>query len=72
MDRDVLVVQRLNDEIGNDTAVVGLHARAVGIEDSGDLDLQSVLAPIVEEQGLGATLAFVIARARANRIDVPQ
>src|SRR5262245_55749633 len=51
--------------------VVRVHARAVGIEDSGDLDLQPVLAPIIEEQGLGATLAFVIARARAYRVDVP-
>src|SRR5262245_65204678 len=71
MNGDVTPEQRLDDEIRYHAPVVRVHARAIGIEDSGDLDVQSVLAPIIKEQGLGATLAFVIARARANRADVP-
>jgi hypothetical protein len=47
-----------------------VHVRAVGVEDAGDLDLQPVLAVIVEEQGFGAALALVVAAARADRIDV--
>ena len=47
-----------------------MHARAVGVEDARDLDLQPVLAAVVEEQGLGAALALVVAAARADRIDV--
>ena len=47
-----------------------MHARAVGVEDARDLDLQPMLAVVVEEQGLGAALAFVIAGARADGIDV--
>ena len=48
-----------------------MHARAVGVEDARDLDGQAVLAVVVEEQGLGAALAFVVAGARADGVDVP-
>ena len=70
IDRDVVAEQRLHDEIRHHAAVVRVHARAVGVEDARDLDAQLVLAPIVEEQRLGAALAFVVAGARADRIDV--
>src|SRR5712671_2407618 len=46
-----------------------MHARSVGIEDAGDLDRQSVLPPIVEEQGFGAAFSFIIAGTRPDRID---
>ena len=62
--------QRLHDEIGHHAPVGGVHARAVGVEDPRDLDLELVLAVIIEEQGLGAALALVIAAARADRVDV--
>ncbi len=47
-----------------------MHARAVGVEDAGDADPQIVLAEIVEEQGLGAALALVVAGARPDRVDI--
>ena len=47
-----------------------MHPRTVGVENPGNLDLDAVLTMIVKEQGLGAPLAFVIARARADRIDI--
>src|SRR5258708_4672830 len=47
-----------------------MHARAVGIEDSRYLDFKAVLPMIVEEQRFGATLAFIVAGARPNGIDV--
>ena len=47
-----------------------MHARPVGVEDPGDLDRQTVLAVIVEEQGFGAALALVVAGARPDRVDV--
>ena len=62
--------QRLDDEVRHHAAVVGMHARAVGVEDARDLDAHFVLPPVVEEQRLGAALAFVVAGARADRIDV--
>src|SRR6266498_4336647 len=48
-----------------------MHAWTVGIEDADDLDVGLVLAVIVEEQGLRATLTFVVAAANADRIDAP-
>jgi len=70
VDGDRLALQGLDDEIGDDAPVIGVHARPIGVEDAGDLDAQLVLAEIVEEQGLGAALAFVVAGARADRVDV--
>src|SRR6185437_2888016 len=51
-DGDVLAGQRLSDEVGDDTAIVRLHPRAVGVKDADDLGLHAVTAPIVEEQRL--------------------
>jgi hypothetical protein len=47
-----------------------MHARTISIKDPRHFDAELVLALIVEEQGLGATFAFVIAGARPNWIDV--
>jgi len=47
-----------------------MHPRTVGIEEPRDLDLEFVLPVIVEEQRLRAALAFVVARAGADRVDV--
>ena len=67
---DGLALQRLDDKVAHHAAVVGMHARAVGVEYARDLDVHAVLAAVVEEQGFGATLAFVVAGARANRVDL--
>src|SRR5690606_24644730 len=61
--------QRLHDEIRYHAAVVGSHARPIGIEDARDLHGDATAA-VLGEQGFRASLAFVIARARAHRIDV--
>ena len=68
VDRDRLARQRLDDEVGDDAAVVGVHARAVGVEDARDLDVDAVLAVVVEEQRFGAALALVVAGS-AGRSD---
>ena len=70
VERDVLALQRLDDEVRHHAAVVGMHARPIGVEDARHLDAQLVLAVIVEEQRLGAALALVVAGARPERIDV--
>ena len=66
---DRLVLQRLHDEVRHHTAVVRVHARAVGVEDARNFDAQPVLAVVVEEQRLGAALAFVVAGAGADGVD---
>ena len=70
IDGDRLVLQGLHDEVRHHPAVVGVHPRAVGIEDPADLDPQFVLAVVVEEQGFGTALALVIAGAGAGGVDV--
>src|SRR5690606_39184791 len=67
---DGLTLERLHDEVRHYTAIVRVHAWPVGVEDPRDLDLEPVLAPVVEEQRLGAALALIVARARTDRIDV--
>jgi len=67
---DGLALQRLDDEVAHHAAVIGVHARAVGVEDASDLDVHAVLAAVVKEQGFGAALALVVAGARADRVDL--
>src|SRR5262245_48010681 len=47
-----------------------MHAWTVSIEDACDLDLELMLAVIVEEQRLGATLSLIVAGTRTDRIDI--
>jgi len=45
-----------------------MHPWAIGVEDPRDLDVEPVLAVIIEEQRFGAALALVIpAAARRGR-----
>ena len=72
VDRDRLALERLDDEVGDHAAVLRLHVGAVGVEDPRHPDRHAVLAVVVEEQGLGAALALVVAGARAQRVDVAE
>ncbi len=47
-----------------------MHVGTVGVEDAGDLDVQVVLAAVVEEQGFGTAFAFIVAGAQADGVDV--
>ena len=60
----------LLDEVGDDAAVVEGHAGTVGVENARDSNLEAVLAEVIESQGLGASLAFVVAWALADGVDV--
>lgn len=64
------VLQSLHDKIGDHTAIVWMHVRPVSVEDAGYLDAEPVLAMVVEEQRLGASLALVVTRSRSPGIDV--
>ncbi len=70
IDGYVLPFQRLDNEVRHHAAVIGMHARAVSVEDPHDLNVKLMLTIVVEEQGLGTTFAFVVAGADANGIDV--
>ena len=60
----------MDDEVGNHAPIIGVHARAIGIEDPHDLYVELVLPMVVEKEGLGAALSFIVARARADRVDI--
>ena len=62
--------QRTDDEVAHHSAVIRVHARSVGVEQSGYLDRQIVLASIIEEERLCGPLAFVVTRARSDRIHI--
>jgi hypothetical protein len=47
-----------------------MHVRSIGVENAGDFDRQAVLPSIIEEQGLGAALPFIVAGSQADRVDV--
>ncbi len=92
VDGHVLALERLDDKVGHDTAVVRVHPRAKGaarraggprsagasigcpaahsLEDTGDTDVDAVLALEAVGEGLGDTLALVVARADADGVDV--
>ena len=70
IERDVFAAQGLHDEIGDNPAIIRMHAWPISVEDPGDLDLRIVLAVIVEEQRFGAALALVIAGTDADRVHI--
>ena len=61
--------QGLHDEVAHHPAVIGQHARPVGVEDAHHADLRAVHALVVEAEGFGDALAFVVAAADADGID---
>src|SRR5690606_7068761 len=69
-DGEAFAAQGLHDEVRYDAAIVRAHARAVGVEDAADLDLQGRLPVVVEEQRLGRALALVVAGPGTGWIDV--
>ena len=48
-----------------------MHARPIGVEDARHLDVQPVLAVVIEKQRLRAAFPFVVAGSRSNRVDIP-
>ena len=67
---DVLIVEGLADEIRDDPTIIGTHPGSVGIEYSDDADFDIVFAVVIEEEGFGAALAFIVAGTEADGIDI--
>ena len=67
---DILVVERLHDEVGDHAAVLGMHVGSVCIKDSHHADIHAILAAVVRGEGFGATLALVVARADADCVHI--
>src|SRR3989344_4230558 len=70
IDGDRLSLERLGDEVRRHTPVVRVHAAAISIENTRDLDAQVVLAAVIEKKRFGAAFALVVAGAKTDRIDI--
>ena len=70
VNRHILTLERLDNEVGDDTAIVGIHARTKGVEDTGDTDIDAILTHIAVREGLGDTLALVVACTRTDAVDM--
>ena len=53
-----------------DATVVGIHARAVGVEDAHDANVDAVLSLVIHEESFGAAFAFVVARANTDGVNM--
>jgi len=69
VDGEGLAAECLEHEVGDDAAVVGLEARAVGIEDADEAGVDGVVAMPSGDGGLGEALGLVVDRARADGVD---
>mmetsp|Transcript_17664 Transcript_17664/g.31903 ORF Transcript_17664/g.31903 Transcript_17664/m.31903 type:complete len:484 (-) Transcript_17664:26-1477(-) len=67
---EVLVLQGLNDEVGDDPAVIGVHAGPKGVENARHANVDRVLVPVAIHHGLGHALSLVVAGAGSNGVDV--
>mmetsp|Transcript_11584 Transcript_11584/g.32911 ORF Transcript_11584/g.32911 Transcript_11584/m.32911 type:complete len:279 (+) Transcript_11584:1155-1991(+) len=70
VDGNILVLQGLDDEVRDDSTIVGVHSRSERVEDTGDTNLHIVLVAVAVHHGLGDSLAFVVARSRPNGIHI--
>src|SRR5207247_2077831 len=69
-DGDGVVLEGLADEIGDDAAVGGVHARAVGVEDSDDAGVGATFAVVGHGAGFGEAFGFFVHGAQADGVDV--
>jgi hypothetical protein len=70
LNRERLALERLDDEVRDDAAVVRVHARAKRVEDARDAHLNALLLRLDVAERLRDALALVLAGARAPRVDV--
>ena len=64
INRQGVILQGLQDKIGDYSAVKGMHVGAIGIKYSGHLNAQLVLPEIIKEKCFGAALSLIITGAR--------
>lgn len=70
VDSHVFTLESLDDEVGDDSAVVRVHSGTEGVEDTCDSDVDTVLPHVTVSQGLGDSLALVVACSGTDAVDV--
>lgn len=66
----ILALESLNNEVGNDSTIVRVHSRTEGVEDTGNPHIHTVLPLVTVGEGLGNSLALVVAGPNADAVDV--
>jgi hypothetical protein len=66
----VLALESLDDEVGDNSAVVRVHTRTKGVENTGDSDIDTVLSHVTVGEGLSDTLALIVTGSGTDTVDV--
>lgn len=70
VDGHVLTLESLDDKVGNNSAVKGVHSGTESVEDTGDTNVDSVLSVVTIGQGLSDTLALIVTGSGTDTVDV--
>ena len=66
----VFALERLNDEVRYDAAIIWVHTRPIRVEDARHLDVEIVLAMIIKEERSSTAFALVLTGPRTDRVDI--
>ena len=69
IDGDVATMCGLDSEVEHHPSTIRMHAWPIWVEDAHNLDIHLELAPVIEEQGFGTALTFVLTKTQANGVD---
>lgn len=70
VDGHVLTLESLDNKVGNNSAVKGVHSGTESVEDTGDTNVDSVLSVVTIGQGLSDTLALIVTGSGTDTVDV--
>ena len=70
VDGDVFAAKCLANEIGDNTAIVRVHVRTVGVEDTHHANVEIVGTVVVEEDGLSGSLTLIVARTGSDGVHI--
>src|SRR5580704_1517547 len=70
VDGEGLPLQGLHHEVRDDAAVVGLEPGAIGVEDTDEVGIHTVVAMVGHDGSLREALGFIVDRTQADGIDI--
>lgn len=66
----ILTLERLDDKVRDNSAVVRVHSGTECVEDTSNTDLDIVLSHVAISEGLGNSLALVVAGSGTDTVDM--
>jgi hypothetical protein len=70
VDSHILALESLDDEVGDDSAVVGVHSGPEGVEDTGDSDIHRILPHVTVGKSLSDSFTLVVTSSGSDTVDV--